>query len=204
MGYSHLRNIRKKKAWRGKPKVLHAGGTLESPAGLCKPPRVWPGGSRAETSGWWAACDPTAGRWQGWNWNPGVLTLKPTPWVMSQLREVQVTPPSHEAEVAWRCWSPRGFPVAALTGHGGDGISQWVQFRACLRCCWSQRGWPFGGQTIFEVTGKGRKFSYWLKGILGHLKKKEKEKERKAAPWHYAEQSNKETHSYLFTSSVTS
>lgn len=35
-GYSHFKEYKKQKAWRGKPKVLHAGGTLESPAGLCK------------------------------------------------------------------------------------------------------------------------------------------------------------------------
>lgn len=35
-GYFHFKEYKKPKAWRGKPKVLHAGGTLESPAGLCK------------------------------------------------------------------------------------------------------------------------------------------------------------------------
>lgn len=35
-GYSHFKEYKKQKAWRGKPKLLHAGGTLESPAGLCE------------------------------------------------------------------------------------------------------------------------------------------------------------------------
>lgn len=46
-GYSHFKEYKKQKAWRGKPKLLHAGGIWNHLQGFAKPPNVWPVGSRA-------------------------------------------------------------------------------------------------------------------------------------------------------------
>lgn len=95
-GLLHFKNIRNKKLGEANQKV-YAGGTLESPAGLCKATQCLARGQQGQ----WVSELPVIprDRWQGWDWSPGVLTLKRTLWVMSQVREVQVTPPSHEADV---------------------------------------------------------------------------------------------------------
>lgn len=46
-GYSHFKEYKKQKAWRGKPKVLHPVALWNHLQGFAKLLNVWPVGSRA-------------------------------------------------------------------------------------------------------------------------------------------------------------
>lgn len=192
-----LRNIRNKKLGEANQRCSTLVALWNHLQGFAKPPNVWQGGA---AQGQWVSelpviPQPTGGRagtgaQVSWHW-------KRTLWVMSQVREVQVTPPSHEADVVWRCWSLQGFPVAIWTGHGGDGISQRVQFRVCLRWCWS-RGLTLWGTDRIWSHGEVSEVFLLIKGNTWPLKKKEK-KERKAVPWHTEQSTKQERIPYLLS-----